>query len=313
MGNEMGFVKKWMLSLRAPFLTASVVPVIFGTALAWQLTGQLNWIYAMVTMLGVCFAQAGTNLSNDFYDHKTTDDDINETPTPFSGGSRMIQNKIQSPKEVHIGGLVFFGLAALCGLFLWLSTRNTYSNAYIIPLFAVVGFLSGYLYTATPIKFGYHGWGELFIGLNFGTLSVLGSYYVQTGSLSWTPVIASIPISFLIAAVVYINQYPDYEADKKVSKRHWVVKLGKKNAISGYLFLVFGSYLASIIAVIFDYMPVWSLVVFITLPLALGATKTLLKYFDKIEELLPANAATIKIHMTYGLLMTVGVVAERLI
>jgi len=309
----MNFFKKWLISIRVPFLTASLVPIVFGCALAWQKTGKFDFVLGLVTLLGVAFAQIGTNLSNDYFDHKTTDDDINKTPTPFSGGSRVIQNGIQSPREVLTGGLIFFGLGALCGLYLWLATRGIYDKPLTIPIIAVIGFLSGFLYTATPIKFGYRGWGELFIGLNFGTLAVLGSYYVQTGQLGWIPVVASIPIGFLIAAVVYINQYPDYEADRTVSKRHWVVILGKKNAIYGYLFMVFGSYIATIIAVIVDYMPVYSLVVLLTLPLAVGATKTLLAHYDKIEELLPANAATIKIHLSYGILLALGVVVDRLI
>lgn len=309
----MNFFKKWMVSIRAPFLTASLIPVLFGCVLAWQQTGRFDFVLGLITILGVAFAQIGTNLTNDYFDHKTTDDDINETPTPFSGGSRMIQNGLQSPREVLIGGLFFFGLGALCGLYLWLATKGIYEKPFTIPIIALIGFLSGFLYTATPVKIGYRGWGELFIGLNFGTLAVLGSYYVQTGQLGWLPVVASIPIAFLIAAVVYINQYPDYEADRKVSKRHWVVILGKKNAIYGYLFLVFGSYLATIIAIIVDYMPLYSLVVLLTLPLAVQATKTLLKHYEKIEELLPANAATIKIHLSYGLLMAVGVAVDKIV
>jgi 1,4-dihydroxy-2-naphthoate octaprenyltransferase len=309
----MNFFKKWLISIRAPFLTASLVPVVFGCALAWHKTGEFDFVLGLVTLLGVACAHIGTNLSNDYFDHKTTDDDINETPTPFSGGSRMIQDGLQSPREVLTGGLIFFGLGAVCGLYLWLVTRGIYDKPFTIPIIAVIGFLSGFLYTATPIKIGYRGWGELFIGLNFGTLAVLGSYYVQTGRLGWMPVVASIPIAFLIAAVVYINQYPDYEADRAVSKRHWVVILGKKNAIYGYLFMVFGSYIATIIAVIVNYMPVYGLVVLLTLPLAVQATKTLLAHYEKIEELLPANAATIKIHLSYGILMALGVVVDRLI
>jgi len=309
----MNFAKKWLTSIRAPFLTASVVPVVFGTALAWQQTGDFDFILALITLLGVACAHVGTNLSNDYFDHVTTNDDINETPTPFSGGSRMIQDKIQSPREVLVGGLIFFGLGAVCGLYLWLVTKGIYDKPYTIPILAGIGFLSGFLYTATPVKIGYRGWGELFIGLNFGTLAVLGSYFVQTGRLDWVAVVASIPIAFLIAAVVYINQYPDYEADKSVRKNHWVVRLGRKNAIYGYLFLIFGSYIATIVAIIVDYMPIYSLVVFLTLPLAVGATKTLLANYEKIEELLPANAATIKMHLSYGLLMAVGVIVDKLI
>jgi 1,4-dihydroxy-2-naphthoate octaprenyltransferase len=309
----MNLIKKWMITIRLPFLTAAAVPVIFGTALAWQMTGRFDFILGLITLLGVCFAQAGTNMANDYYDHKTTDDDINETPTPFSGGSRVIQEGLQTPSTVIKGAFVFFGLAALCGLYLWLTTRGIYENSYTIPILAVIGFLSGFLYTATPVKIGYRGLGELFIGLNFGTLSVLGSYYVQTGQLGWTPIIASIPIAFLIAAVVYINQYPDYEADKKVDKKHLVVRLGKKKAIGGYLFLIFGSYIATAVAVILGFIPPLSLLVFLSLPLAFNATKTLLAHYDKVQELIPANAATIKIHLTYGLLLAIGVVVDKIV
>ena len=309
----MNEIKKWVISSRVPFLTASVVPVIFGVALAWQMTGRFDAVLAIVTLLGVCLAQAGTNMTNDYFDHKTGDDEINENITPFSGGSRVIQDQIVTPRQQLIAGLIAFGLAAVCGLYLWLATKGIYGKPYTIPILAVIGFLSGFLYTATPVKFGYRGMGELFIGLNFGTFSVLGTYFVQTGQLGWAPVLTSIPIGFLIAAVVYINQYPDYEADKEVGKNHWVVRLGKKNAIAGYLFMVFGSYIATFALILAGYLPIWALLVLITLPLSIGATRTLFKHFDKIEELIPANAATIKIHMTFGLLMAVAVIADKLI
>ncbi|MBD3216740.1 MAG: hypothetical protein GF310_00595 [candidate division Zixibacteria bacterium] len=141
----------------------------------------------------------------------------------------------------------------------------------------------------------------------------MGSYYVQTGLLGWTPIIASIPIAFLIAAVVYVNQYPDYEADKKVDKKHLVVRLGKKNAIGGYLFLIFGSYIATAVAVILGFIPPLCLLVFLSLPLAVNATKTILAHYDKVQELIPANAATIKIHLTYGLLLAIGVVVDKIV
>ncbi len=98
-----------------------------------------------------------------------------------------------------------------------------------------------------------------------------------------------------------------------MDKKHWVVRLGKKNAIGGYLFLIFGSYIATAVAVIFGYIPPLTLLVFLSLPLAINATRTLLAHYDKVEELIPANAATIKIHLTYGLLLAVGVVIDKIV
>jgi 1,4-dihydroxy-2-naphthoate octaprenyltransferase len=86
------FIKKWIVAIRAPFFTASAIPVLVGTALAWNLTGKFTFHKFVLTLIGVPLFNAGTNLANDYYDHKTGNDDININLTPFSGGSRVIQN-----------------------------------------------------------------------------------------------------------------------------------------------------------------------------------------------------------------------------
>ncbi|MBD3170773.1 MAG: 1,4-dihydroxy-2-naphthoate octaprenyltransferase [candidate division Zixibacteria bacterium] len=299
-------MNKWLAAIRLPFLTASVIPVLVGVALAYYETGQFNWITALLTAIAAACLHTGANMSNDYYDHKTTDDDINETPTPFSGGSRVIQNGLLTPGTVISAALAFYGAGIIIGLYLWSATPGN-----LVLYLGLIGFLSGFLYTATPIKIGYHGWGELTVGLNFGILEVLGAYYVQTGNFAWSPVIAGIPVSFLIAAVLYINQFPDYEADKAVGKNHWVVKLGKKKARLWYNILMFGTYPVVVLGVIFGALSPFALIILATLPLAIKAARILKVHYDKIEELLPANALTIQVHLMFGLLLAVGFVAAK--
>ena len=302
------FLKNWIIAIRAPFFTASAIPVLVGTALAWNLTGKFSFYKFILTLVGVPLFNAGTNLANDYYDHKTGNDEINTNLTPFSGGSRVIQNGLIPPKHILIGSFLFFGLGSIIGLYL-----NAVTPRNFILFLGIFGFLSGFLYTFTPILIGYRGWGEFLVGLNLGTLAIIGAYYVQAHTLSWAAFWVSLPIGFLVAAILYINQFPDYEADKAVNKRHWVVILGKKNAVYGYYFLIFANYLVIVFSVIFKVITPFALAPLLTLPLALGAVKVLRVNYDKFAELIPAQAKTIQTHLFTGLLLSLGLVVGRIV
>ncbi|MCK4427203.1 MAG: 1,4-dihydroxy-2-naphthoate octaprenyltransferase [candidate division Zixibacteria bacterium] len=302
------FIKKWIVAIRAPFFTASAIPVLVGTALAWNLTGKFSLYKFILTLIGVPLFNAGTNLANDYYDHKTGNDEINTNLTPFSGGSRVIQNGLIPPKHILIGSFLFFGLGSIIGLYL-----NAITPGNFILFLGIFGLLSGFLYTFTPILIGYRGWGEFLVGLNLGTLTIIGAYYVHTHTLSWAAFWVSLPIGFLVAAILYINQFPDYEADKAVNKRHWVVILGKKNAVYGYYFLILANYLVIVFSVIFKVITPFALAPLLTLPLALGAVKVLRVNYDKVAELIPAQAMTVKMHLLVGLLLSLGFVVGRIV
>ncbi|MGB2981718.1 MAG: 1,4-dihydroxy-2-naphthoate octaprenyltransferase [Candidatus Zixiibacteriota bacterium] len=302
------FVKKWIKAIRAPFFTASAIPVLVGTALAWNMTGKFSLYKFILVLVGVPLFNAGTNLANDYYDHKTGNDDINTSLTPFSGGSRVIQNGVIPAKHMLIGSFLFFGLGSVVGLYL-----NAITPGNLVLYLGIFGLLSGFLYTATPVLIGYRGVGELVVGLNLGTLTIIGSYFVQAHSVSWPVFWMSLPIGFLVAAILYINQFPDYEADKAVNKKHLVVRLGKRRAVYGYYLLIASTYLVIAGSVLFRMVTPFALVSFLTLPLAIGAVRTLKSNYDKIAELIPAQAKTIQTHLFTGLLLTLGLIGGRVI
>jgi 1,4-dihydroxy-2-naphthoate octaprenyltransferase len=302
------FVKKWIKAIRAPFFTASAIPVLVGTALAWNMTGKFSLYKFILVLVGVPLFNAGTNLANDYYDHKTGNDDINTSLTPFSGGSRVIQNGVIPAKHMLIGSFLFFGLGSVMGLYL-----NAITPGNLVLYLGIFGLLSGFLYTATPVLIGYRGVGELVVGLNLGTLTIIGSYFVQAHSVSWPVFWMSLPIGFLVVAILYINQFPDYEADKAVDKKHLVVRLGKRRAVYGYYLLIAATYLVIAGSVLFRMVTPFALVSFLTLPLAVGAVRTLKSNYDKIAELIPAQAKTIQTHLFTGLLLTLGLIVGRVI
>lgn len=297
----------WLKASRARFFTASIFPVILGASLAWRNTGHFSWGYFFLTLIGVVLIQAGVNLSNDYYDHKTGNDEINSNPTPFSGGSRFIQNKLLTPREVIRAALLCLGLGSLIGLYL-----NFKIGSNIILIIGLIGVFLGFFYTARPIKIGYTGFGELAVGVGFGPAIVLGTYYVQAKNLSWEVFLVSVPVAVLIALVLYINEFLDYEPDRKVNKNNLVVQLGRKKAVGFYQFFLAYVYLFVEMGIISKLFPFWAVLVFFTVPMAFKASRISRQSFENNKELLPANATTIALHSLITFLLSLSFILDKI-
>jgi len=300
-------LKVWIKAVRAPFFTAAIIPVVLGSIMAWHDTSVFLWQRFWLTLIGAILMHAGTNLANDYYDHLSGCDEINPNPTPFSGGSRVIQEKLLLPKNVLYAAFVSFILGSIIGLYL-----NYLSGTNVILILGIAGVFLAFFYTAKPFRIAYGGFGELTCAIGFGLLMVLGSYYVQAERLSLKAALVSIPVGILIALVLFINEFPDYIGDKSVGKNTLVVILGKQKAVILYQCLLAATYLITIILAFLKFLPFFSLIVLLSLPLALKAFVVSKNNFDKINELLPANALTIGLHSIIGILLCVGFVLDKI-
>jgi len=301
-----GKLKIWLSEVRAPFFTATIVPILLGAMIAWARTGTLHFGYFLLTMLGGLLLHTGTNVANDYFDHRSGTDDVNvEFVRPFTGGSRMIQNGLLTPREVISGALAAFALACVVGLYL------AYVRGPLIFVLGLVGIFSGFFYTAPPFNLVSRGIGEFFIGLNFGVLMTLGSYFVQTGQLAWEPVVASIPVGLLIVGVLYINEFQDAPADGAVGKDHLVVRLGRKRAALGYLLLMVTTYAVIVLAALLRITSPFTLIALATLPVAVRAIGVARAHYDEYLKLVPANAATVFLHLLTGLLLSAGYLLDK--
>ncbi|MDO8603664.1 MAG: 1,4-dihydroxy-2-naphthoate octaprenyltransferase [Candidatus Omnitrophota bacterium] len=291
----------WVKATRAPFLTATLMPVLLGAAISWSETGRFDFLIFFMVLVGISLLHLATNMCNDYFDHVTKNDWLNKNPTPFSGGSRVIQEGAISPKRILAFSLVFFSAGSLIGL--WLNHRMATN---VILFLGITGVLLGFFYTALPLKIGYRGLGEIVVGFCFGPLVVVGSYYSQAMKFSWTAFWASIPVGILVALILFINEFPDYEADKAVSKNTFVVLLGKEKAITLFNIFLWLIYIIIAACVIFRILPWAILITFLTIPAAFRITEVSRKNFDKVNELLPANAGTIGLHIMVSFLMSVS-------
>jgi len=291
-------VKIWLRALRAPFFQASIIPVVLGTSVAWYKTGVFYPGYFLVALLGAVSLHAGANLANDYFDHKTGADELNQQPTPFSGGSRVIQQGLITPQTIYRASLLFIGLGSLAGMYL------VWTRGWPILVIGLIGVLSAYYYTSGPLKIGYRGFGELLVGLNFGPLMVLGAYFVQAANFSMDAFAASLPVGLLIAAILYINEFPDYNADKAAGKKTLIVKIGPEKAVKGYYFLLTLAYLSIVAGSLTGMIPWAGLLCLATLPLAYKSIKMTRKNYADTKAITPAMANTVGLHLAMGLLLS---------
>ena len=292
----------WVVIMRLPFLSATIMPILVGAAVAKFMGYAVDWSWLGLTLLGGSLLHIGTNTSNDYFDHLSGTDNLNYNYSNkgLNGGSRGIQMGLISPEGVRNLAIVVFGLSVLVGIPLIQKAGMS------VLWLGLIGFLSGLFYTAPPFRFSSRkGLGELLIGLNFGPLMVAGSTLVQTGQLLPEAFLAGIPLGFLIAAVVYINEFPDHDSDKATGKNTLIVTLGPEKARVGYVALVSGAFLSIILLVLNGTFPSLILITLMASYFGFTSIQTLYKYYnDRLLE--PANWGTIIMHSLTGLLLFAG-------
>ena len=295
-----------MRTFRLPFIIATLLPVLIGSAVAYR-AGHLDWVLLAFTLSGALLMHLGANTANDYYDSRLGADDINTTPTPFSGGSRIIQYGLLPGRSVLSISSSTYLAGALIGFYL------AFTRGLPILIIGLIGLLVSWGYTAPPLKLAYRGLGELAVGLGFGPLLVLGSYYVQTQSFSIEAVLASIPLGLLVMLILYVNEIPDRTWDDEAGKRTFVARMKENAIVRGYemtMTVVYGIILVGAVSRIF---PITILIALITLPLAIKERRLISGNLGNPYGLMPAMSSNIKIFAYTAILMLVGYLISFLI
>ena len=294
----------WIKELRAPFLLLPGLFVPVSVAIAW-LHGFFNPLTAFLTLAGALSLHAGVNVLNDYFDYQSGIDLIT-TPTPFSGGSRVLPAKQLQPNNVLTAGLLFlFAGVAIGGYFIY---EFAFSPTLILILAVGAVSVVGY----TPI-FSKYAFGELLAGVNFGPLLVLGGYFVQTGHLSLEPIFVGGCLGILTSCILYINEFPDTFADSQKGRYHLVARWGKKIAAARYRYLIGSAYAVLVLGVLLGSVTPLALLGLLALPKAIRATRTLSQNYDKIGELIPGMADTVMATLwTAGLILLGYLIAGAL-
>ncbi len=289
----------FMRAARLPFLTGSLMPVALAGALAYWQDAWGGFFYFFLTALGVVGLHSGGNLINDYYDSFGSDP-LNRFATPFSGGSRVIQNGELSAETVRNLAYACLGLGVVCGLVLM-----SYGRPWV-ALLGMFGLAAAYLYSASPVQLMSQGLGELTIFLAFGPVLTLGSYYALTGRATSEGFYVGLPLACLITAILWINEFPDLEADTAAAKEHMVARLGLERSRQVYAGLMLAPFLSLPLLMQIFHFPGHLFAGLVALPLAVKAVRLVWQTPPTDEEFIPIQALTIKTHFLLGLSMTLA-------
>ncbi|NUP67142.1 MAG: 1,4-dihydroxy-2-naphthoate polyprenyltransferase [Nonomuraea sp.] len=281
---------QWIAGARPRTLPNAVVPVMVGTGVAIG-EGGLVWWRAVLALLVALSLQIGVNYANDY------SDGVRGTDDERVGPMRLVGSRAATPRQVLAAALGSFAVAAVLGLVLVVVTR-----AWWILLVGVACIAAGWFYTGGKRPYGYRGLGEIAVFVFFGVVPVVGTAYVQTEQLSWTALLASIPVGLLSCSMLVVNNLRDVQTDGTSGKRTLAVVLGADRTRALY---VLCQVVPFVVALAMIAVTPWAALAALAAPLAVTPIRTVLG-----KAVGPALIAVLqqtgKLQMAYGLLFAVG-------
>jgi 1,4-dihydroxy-2-naphthoate polyprenyltransferase len=274
---------------------ASAASLLLGLCAAAH-DGPIAWGWAGVTILGIFFLEAAKNASGELFDFDSGAD-LGVEPkdrSPFSGGKRVLVDGLLTRDQTALVALVFYVLGAAAGL-LVVGIREPR-----VLWLGAIGVALAFFYHAPPLRLSYRGLGEIAVGLAYGPLIASGAYLVQRGTVAPAIAITSLPLGLLIAGFLWINEFPDAEADRKAGKRTWVVRLGRRAASRWFAVIMAAAFaLLAVLPALGVRRGVWG--GFLGLPLAVAAARRLRKAPEVTAEIIPAQQWTLLSFVLFAL------------
>jgi 1,4-dihydroxy-2-naphthoate octaprenyltransferase len=274
---------------------ASFASIFLASAFAFQ-AQPLDWPWLWLTIVGIFAVEVAKNASGEIIDFRSGVDLAVEPAdrSPFSGGKRVLVEGLLSEGQTLRIAKVFYAIAILCGLLI-----GVFRDWRVMPL-AALGLALAWFYHAPPVKLAYRGYGELAVALCYGPLIAGGTYLVQTGHITGDLYLTSLALGLMIAGFLWINEFPDYAADKACGKRNLVVQLGRQRASYAFALLLAASFcLLLLVDHLFEQTGgvLWG---FLAAPLAAFAAWRLVRNPHDTAHLIPAQVATLLAFLVFA-------------
>jgi len=289
---------RWIIWFRAvrPFsFTASLMPVLVGAMLALS-AEAVRWELLPLVAAASVLLHAGTNLVGDAGDFARGVDRRDSL-----GGSRVLVDGLLTGRAVLCGGLVLLVAGAALGLVMvWI-------RGPVVLYLGLAGVVGGYCYGGRPFGYKYVALGDLAVFALMGPLMVIGAYYVLTVGFAMRVLYASLPVGFLVAAILHANNLRDMAHDRRAGVRTLANVLGLTGAKVEYFLLVGAAYAAVIAMVAAHVIGWWCLLVLLSAPAAIRNLHAIgTARLDRAELIAAMDVRTARMHMAFGILLSAG-------
>ncbi len=271
-------------------MPAAVVPVAVGAATAIGEPADVVWWRVAAALLVSLMLQVGVNYANDYSDGVRGTDDVRVGPT------RLVASGLASPSSVKRAALLSFGVAAVAGLAVALST------SLVLLLVGAAAIAAGWFYTGGPKPYGYLGLGEVFVFVFFGLVATAGSTFAAIESVTALSLVMGCAVGSLACALLVINNLRDIPTDREVGKKTLAVRLGDQRTRWFYVGLIAAAFVLCAVGA-FWRVPV--LLGLLALPLAIRPIRSVLGGATG-GALIPVLGETGKLQLAWGLLVTIG-------
>ncbi len=230
-------------------------------------------------------------MTDDYFDFKHSVDILKPgEKNPYTGGSGTLTSGFIKPDAMFKMFVILYLITILIGIYLVIE------RGLPILIFGFIGIFSSIFYTSPPIKFSHRGLGELGLLINFGLVLGLGSFFVQSQTISIEAIFATIPCGVMLFSMIVINEIPDIEDDKRAGKLTLITRYGNEFGIKIYIISWLCTYLIIFLGIILDYLPIFMIITYITIPLTYRSIKILKKYHLDFKKMAPANLDMIRSH-----------------
>ena len=296
--QTMHIYRNWFLASRPWSFTMTAISVSVGAALA-AIDGAFSWKLYLLTLVGTVLLHAATNLINDYYDVRSGVD----TPEASTAQYRphpLVHGKLP-PQHVRNAAFILYGISTSLGLYL-AATRG-----WALLWIGLIGTLASFTYTAPPLKYKYSALGELSVFFMWGPLMVIGAYFVQRQTFSLHVIRISLPFGVLVALVLLANNIRDIANDRQRGILTLPIILGQRNGLRFYAALMVLAYLAVVWMAIWGPLKPWSLIVLLSVPLALRLLREMMSRMPA-----DADARTAQLDTAFGILLVLSLVLEGL-
>ena len=281
-----GGPRVWLRATRPRTLSASIVPVLVGSATAARL-GAFHRGLFVATLAAAMLIQIGSNLANDYFDFRNGKDTAARLGPP-----RVTQSGLLAPETVKRATVLVLVVAAV------VSVPVVVAGGWAILITGLACIAAAVLYTGGPWPFGYHALGDVGAFLFFGPVGVCGTVYVQAGLLTGASVLNALPVGFLIAAILVVNNLRDIDTDRAVDKRTLAVLIGRRATRAEYLLLLLAAFVIPLVDKPLHPTLHWFWLPWLTLPLALLTSRAVLR--DEGRKLNQSLAGTAQLNLLFG-------------
>lgn len=290
-------VSVWLRIIRIKFLLASIIGITVALLFSFYSYGKFDWLSALLTYIGVIFLHASVDLFNDYWDYKRGID-TTTTRTRYSGGTGVLPEKKLVPKDVYNAGLFFMIVGLSIGGYFVIQ------NGIIIAVILAIAVFSIYFYSTKIVNVGL---GETLVAVK-GSMIVVGTSYVQTEIIDSSIVLLGFIVGMLSSLVLFIASFPDHDADKAKGRKTLVILLGREKG-SVVFPCIFGAiYALTVIGIFVNYIPVFALSVFITVPFAIKAVAYLKDGYNNTEKTVNSISNTIAFSRLFGICLCLAYV-----